>query len=256
MKLLILPDSHAHYEYDNSRFLALGKLIIDERPDIIVNLGDMADMSSLSSYDTGHADFEGRRYHKDIEAVIDAQQKLFQPIKDYNRRNHKAYHPRLEMCLGNHEFRIQRATNEDPKLEGTISLSDLKYEAFGWNVHPFLEVLLIGQIAFSHYFVSGVAGRPISGESIGKTLCNKLHASSVIGHNHTFDLAERTIITGNRIFGLSAGCYVHENYVEDWCRQAVKLWWRGVIILDELDGNGYYNSITAITQRKLLRDYL
>jgi hypothetical protein len=256
MKLMILPDSHCHYDYDNERFTALGRLIVEERPDVLINLGDFADMSSLSSYDDGHASFEGRRYHKDVQIVIDAQEKLFQPIKDYNRKMHKAYRPRLELCIGNHEYRIVRATEEDPKLEGTISIQDLQYEKFGWSVHPFLESITIGGIAFSHYFISGVASRPIGGESIGRTLCTKLHGSAVVGHNHVLDHAERTIITGNKIFGLSAGCYVHHDFVEDWCRQSVKLWWRGVVILDDLDGNGYYDSITALTQRKILRDYL
>jgi Calcineurin-like phosphoesterase len=256
MKLLILPDSHCHYEYDNSRFTALGRFIVDERPDVIINLGDMADMASLSSYDDGHASFEGRRFHKDIEVVIDANEKLKQPIKDWNRKTHKAYNPRMELTLGNHEYRIVRATELDPKLQGTISIDNLQYEKYGWNVHPFLEAVTVGGISFAHYFISGVASRPISGESIGRTMCSKLMASAVQGHSHVLDLAERTIITGNRVFGLSAGCFTHPDYVQDWCRASVRLWWRGIIILDDLDGNGYYDSISMITMRKLLREYL
>lgn len=256
MKLLIIPDSHAHYEYSNERYRALGRLIVEERPDIIVNLGDLADMPSLSLYDEGKASFEGRRYHKDVEAVIDAQEELFKPIREYNRKMHKAYHPRLELTLGNHEFRIVRATEQDSKLLGTISTDNLKYTEYGWNVHPFQEVISIGGIAFSHYFVTGVSGNPISGENIGRTMCMKLHSSAVQGHSHVLDLAERTIINGNRIFGLAAGCYVHPEYNEEWCRATRKLWWRGILILDDLDGNGYYDQVTAITQRKILKEYL
>ena len=50
-KLLIIPDCHAHPDYDNNRFDWLGNLIIEERPDTILCLGDLADMPSLSSYD-------------------------------------------------------------------------------------------------------------------------------------------------------------------------------------------------------------
>lgn len=256
MKLLILPDSHAHYDYGNERFKALGNLIVEERPDVIVNLGDMADMASLSYYDEGKTSFEGRRYHKDIAAAVDAQEELFKPIRAYRKKSHKPYNPRLELTLGNHEFRIIRATESDSKLEGTISIDDLKYKDYGWNVHPFQEPVAIAGIAFCHYFVTGVSGHPISGENIGRTMCMKLHGSAVQGHSHVLDLAERTIISGNRIFGLSAGCYVPHDYDEEWCRATRKLWWRGVIILDDLDGNGYYDQISAITQRKILRDYL
>ena len=67
--LLVIPDCHAAPEYDNDRFTALGKFIVDEQPDIIVCLGDFGDMPSLSSYDKGTKGFEGRRFKKDVESV-------------------------------------------------------------------------------------------------------------------------------------------------------------------------------------------
>jgi len=62
--LLIIGDPHAHPDYDNKRFTALGKYILKTKPDIIVCLGDFADMPSLSSYDKGTKGFEGRRYKR------------------------------------------------------------------------------------------------------------------------------------------------------------------------------------------------
>ena len=85
MNLLIIGDPHANHDYDNDRFTALGKYIVQEKPEYVVCLGDMADMPSLSSYDKGTKGFEGRRYSKDVAAVIDAQEKLFAPIKEVNR---------------------------------------------------------------------------------------------------------------------------------------------------------------------------
>ena len=93
MNLLVIGDPHAHPDYDNSRFTALGKFIAKERPQVIVCIGDMADMPSLSSYDRGTKGFEGRRYKKDVKAVIDAQKKLFAPIKRI-----RGYKPKLHMC--------------------------------------------------------------------------------------------------------------------------------------------------------------
>ncbi len=51
--MLIIPDPHASPDYDNERFSALGEFILSTKPQYIVCLGDMADMSSLSSYDKG-----------------------------------------------------------------------------------------------------------------------------------------------------------------------------------------------------------
>ena len=231
MNLLVIGDPHAHPDYDNSRFTALGKFIAKERPEYIVCIGDMADLPSLSSYDKGTKGFEGRRYLKDVNSVVDAQTKLFAPIKKI--RNYK---PKLYMTLGNHEDRISRAINSTPELDGTIGIDDLKYKEFGWKITPFKKSVTIKGITFSHYFTSGVAGRAISSVHIGHALVTKLHCSAV-----------------QKIFGLSVGCFSHPNYTETWCQDTEYQWWRGIIILKGLDGEGYYNSIEAITQRSIIK---
>ena len=90
MNLLIIGDPHASPSYDNDRFTALGKYIVDTKPEIIVCLGDMADLPSLSSYDKGTKGFEGRRYKNDVAVVVDAQEKLLAPLKVYNSKRGKA----------------------------------------------------------------------------------------------------------------------------------------------------------------------
>ena len=246
MNLLVIGDPHAHPDYSNIRFTALGRFIAKERPEVIVCIGDMADMPSLSSYDRGTKGFEGRRYRKDVASVIDAQEKLFAPIKKI-----RGYKPQLHMCLGNHEDRITRAINASPELDGAIGIEDLKYKEFGWKVTPFKRCVTIKGITFSHYFTSGVGGRPISSVHIGYALITKLHCSAVQGHSHLYDHAEQTRPDGQKVFGLAAGCFSHPNYTEIWCRDTEYQWWRGVIMLEGLDGEGYYNSIRAITQRSL-----
>ena len=52
-KLLIIPDAHAEPNYDNDRLTWLGNLIFEEKPDVVVCLGDWFDMASLSSHDKG-----------------------------------------------------------------------------------------------------------------------------------------------------------------------------------------------------------
>ena len=257
MDLLIIGDPHAHPDYDNDRFTALGEFIVKKQPDIIVCLGDMADMPSLSSYDKGTKGFEGRRYKKDVSAVIDAQEKLFAPIKEHNkgkaRLHQKSYKPKYYMTLGNHEDRVSRATNSNPELDGAISIDDFQYKKFGWKCTPFKRSLTIKGITFSHYFTTGVSGRPISSVHVGHALISKLHCSAVQGHSHLYNHAEQTKPDGQKVFGLSGGCYSHPKYSEGWCQDTEFQWWRGVIMLEGLDGEGYYDSIHAITQRSIMR---
>lgn len=257
MNLLIIPDAHASADYDNERFNALGEFIIKKKPEVIVCLGDFADMPSLSLYDKGTKGFEGRRYRKDIESALDAQDQLFLSLRQHNakkRKNkEKQYKPKLFMTLGNHEDRIDRAVNAQAELHGTIGMSDLQYEKYGWKCTPFKRSLTLKGISFSHYFSSGVSGRPISNTHVGHALISKLHCSAVQGHSHLYNHAEQTRPDGQKIFGLSAGCYSHQRYTEGWCKDTEHTWWRGIVLLEGLDGEGYYDKITSITQRRLLR---
>ena len=73
MKHLVIGDSHAKPGISNRRFEWLGKLILDEKPDVIIDIGDFEDMPSLSSYDVGKKSYEGRRYIKDLESAWEAR---------------------------------------------------------------------------------------------------------------------------------------------------------------------------------------
>ncbi len=242
---LIIPDQHAHPDYSNDRFEWIGRLILDVKPDVVINLGDMADMPSLCTYDKGTKGFEGRRYRKDVDSVLDAQERLFAPIKKAKRKKPKFY-----MCLGNHEDRINRAISSEPILDGTIGVEDLGYKDFGWKVSNFLDPVIIDRIAYAHYFTSGVMGRPIGGESPAKALLNKQHMSVTQGHSHTLDLSTSINAAGERMMGLVAGCYL--DFKSDWNNtQSENLWWSGVIVKRHVL-NGCYDpefiSLNAISK--------
>lgn len=257
--ILVIPDPHAHPEYDNDRFDWLGKYVLDRRPDVVVCIGDWADLPSLSTFDKGKKGFEGRRYKKDIEAAINAQERFLAPLNDYNairrERKEKQWSPRLVMCMGNHENRINRAVDCSPELDGWVSTENLEYEEHGWEVYPFQETATVEGITFCHYFASGVMNRPISGENIGKSLINKRHVSSVQGHSHVYDHSERTNGYDTKIFGMSVGCFTHPDMIEGWNKGSHQMWWRGVVEINECDGEGYYDELRQVTMRKLRRMY-
>jgi len=231
-EILIIPDSHATPEHNNDRFTWAGNFALKRRPDYIVDIGDSADMASLCSYDTGTVSAEGRRYADDIEAYKDAQRKFFAPIHKHNKNNPTdQFEPTLIKCTGNHEQRIIRAANEDPRLHGHLQMSDLEEESFGWDVYPFLTPVEIEGIAFQHYITSGVMGRPIGGENHAATLVKKGYRSVVVGHSHMRDFWETTDILGNKLFGLVCGVYVDQDhgYTTEQRR-----WWSGLVYLHDV----------------------
>lgn len=237
-KILVLPDVQAKEGVDFSYLSKIGQYVCDKRPDAIVCLGDFADMPSLSSYDIGKKAFEGRRYSKDIFAAHMAQASLFGPLlalQAQQRRNkQKVYEPFKVMLLGNHENRIDRAINNDAKLEGLISTDDLCYHNYWDNVHSFLEVVTMNGIAFSHYFVTGVAGRP---SSTAQAQMNKQHMSCIAGHQQGLQIATAHRADGTRLTSIIAGsCYEHD---EDYMGFQGNKHWRGFMMLHEVHNGSF-----------------
>lgn len=209
---LVLPDMQVKAGVDLSHLPLIGRYIIDKKPEVIVMIGDFADMPSLSSYDIGKKSFEGRRYKTDIAATRYAMGLLMSPLIEFNRKakeNHqKRYYPELHLTLGNHEDRITRVIENDPKLDGTIDLSDLGYTEYGWQVHPYLRVVNIDGVSYSHFFVSGAMCRPVSS---ARALITKKHSSCTMGHTQKFDYAVDYLPDGREITGLMVStAYLHD----------------------------------------------
>lgn len=248
---LIIPDSHADADHNLNRFTWLGKLVADIKPDVVVNLGDMADMPSLCSYDKGTKGYEGRRYSKDINAALEAQDRFFTPIKAAKKKQ-----PRFVILEGNHEHRIERAISSDAAhLDGIISLDDLEYEDNGWEFIKYNGstpgIIVIDGIAYAHYFTTGIMGRPVSGTHPAYSLVTKQYMSCTQGHTHVLDYCVRTTAKGNHIMGLLAGCYV--DYFADYAGEANNLWWKGIVIKRQVD-NGQYD-IEFVSLNEIKRAY-
>lgn len=249
VKHIIIGDAHAKPEVSNNRFEWLGNLIVDiarsNPKDTIrvIDLGDFADMPSLSSYDVGNRSYEGKRYKADVLAAIDAREKLTAPIRSYQQQQRKSKHklPNIELYAlgGNHdEGRIQKTTNLTPLLHGTISHADFKTEEFGWKYIPFLQPLFLDGFCYQHYFVSGVLGKPIGGEHPAHSLLSKQHHSCIQGHSHVFEMVHRTKPDGTKIWGIHAGCYLDPEQHEEYAGFGNQIWMRGILMLDEVaDGD-------------------
>lgn len=234
MRHFIIPDCQVRPGDDFNYLRKIGQYIADKQPDVVVCLGDFADMPSLSSYDVGKRQYEGRRYRADIAAAKQAMLSLMEPInEEVNRRiinKKKRWIPRMVMTLGNHENRINRAVDNDPKLEGLISVDDLGYSDFGWEVFPFLDVVVIDDIAYSHYFPTGVAGRPAT---TANAQLGKKHMSCVAGHQQGLQIATAHRADGRRLTSIIAGsCYEHN---EDYLGPQGNKHWRGCLMFHEVN---------------------
>lgn len=221
-----VPDDHLHW---------IGKYIVDRQPDVVIHLGDHWDMPSLSSYDRGKKQFEGRRYTEDIKAGNKSFKILTKYIDKYNENKKPAdqYKPRLIFLRGNHCYRIELAIESDPVLDGVIGYHHLDTE--GWEVHGFREIVWVDGVAYSHYFYNPMTGRPYGGQAISRL--KTLGHSFTMGHQQTLDYAIRFVAERSQHAIVAGACYLHD---EEYKGPQGNAHWRGIIVKHAVS-NGSYN---------------
>jgi hypothetical protein len=235
---LVIPDCQVKPKVALDHLDWCGEYIMKMMPDVVVQIGDFADMPSLCSYDEGKKSFEGRRYKADIEAVQDGMQRLLGPLRQYQKEWEKAkrkgvtrkkYNPRLILTMGNHEDRITRAIEAEPKLEGVLELEDLRYKEWGWEVSPFLQPVMVDGIVYNHYFPTGQMGHPCG---TARSILNKYHMSCFAGHMQGRDIAYARKADGGTITAIIAGSFYQHD--EAYLNPITNSVWKGIYVLHEV----------------------
>ena len=251
---IIYTCCHANPKVDNKRFELLGNLIYDIKPDYVFDLGDFADMSSLNSYDTRYPKaIVTENYESDIEVVLDAQEKLRE--KFVRRKTRKPIWIGFE---GNHEYRIKRALQHDPRLEGKkygVSFEHLQTRRYYDEYHHYENgapaIVEYDGVSYAHFISSGNYGTAISGIHHGYALTAKLACSVTVGHSHKRSYFVKQEANPNPIHGLVAGCFKGKD--EHWAGHANREWWKGVCIKRNIQ-NGNYD-LEFVSMDRLEQDY-
>ena len=237
VRILCIGDLHAHPDYDNDRFDVLGQYVVEVKPDIIVQIGDWADVVSLNSHGS-KLELEGVRWKQDVAVTQDSLARFNAPIEAAGLR------PEKHLITGNHEARIHRFVAQNPHLQGVMGIDDLGFEEHGWTVHRFGEFINIAGFRFVHH-MTGKTGRAAA---LG-TNFKKRGVSVVVGHSHTASHFTE-YHEGRRIHGIDLGCAVHPamGFQESWSCPNAHSYWRGVFLLDNaLDGDADISRIRAET---------
>lgn len=242
----MIPDLQVKPNVDLSYCDWVGQYMADKQPDVIVNIGDHADMESLSSYDVGTKKAEGKRINEDFKASIEGMRRLLRPIYDLQQKQLQetgkiSYKPKMVLTLGNHEERIMRHVNANPHLADFISYDNLKYKEFGWEVVPFLVPKNINGVNYVHYMANPMTGRPYGGTVLN--ILKQVGETFVMGHKQCLDVATRFLpSSGRQQWGIIAGaCYTHD---EAYKGPQGNKHWRGVVMFHNVI-NGNFNIMTT-----------
>ena len=225
-----IPDVQDTPDTPNDHLIWAGHYIAEEKPDVVVQIGDFADFESLSSYDKGKKASEGRRVLADFDSANKAMNDLMRPIKA-----ERGYSPELHLTLGNHENRVNVACENNAELDGFLTLENLNYKDHGWKVYPFLDIAVIDGVHYSHFFANPMSGRPYGGANI-TTRLNTIGFSFSMGHQQCHMHGSKNLNNGKVLRGLVSGSfYLHD---EDYRGIQGNTHFRGLTIKHEvMDGN-------------------
>ncbi|HEV7680014.1 MAG TPA: hypothetical protein VGQ42_15735 [Candidatus Dormibacteraeota bacterium] len=238
---VVIPDTQVKPGVPTEHLEWAGRYIVDkfkDRDDVrVIHLGDHWDMPSLSSYDKGRKSMEGRRVKEDVAAGDAGFKLLNEPMEYLNSqrraRGRKEWWPDRHFLLGNHENRITRAVEADAQLEGVLSLDML--DTRGWQVHPFLEVVELDGVLYSHYFYHPMTGTPYGGTVI-ETRIKNIGASFTQGHQQTLMHGLRFVRDRSQ-HGLVCGSFYQHD--EDYKGPQGNAHWRGIIVCHQVDRGSY-----------------
>lgn len=233
MRIGVVPDPQCKPGVRLNHLTWASRYFADKDVDCVVNLGDHWDMPSLSSYDKGKRAAEGRRVDQDIAAGNKGLELLSEHLPDLCRKI---------LLRGNHEQRLERYTEDNAELDGSVGYHQFNDKALGWEVYPFLEPVTVAGVTFCHYFPrssDGNVSQTKRGAPSAMAQLKREMRSCVAGHRQGLDLAIHT--NGQRMLrSIIAGSFYQHD--EGYLSPQGNSHWRGILMLTEVK-QGNFNLV-------------
>lgn len=239
-RILVIPDTQVKPGVRIDHFRWIAKAIKDYKPTHVVHLGDHWDMPSLSHY-ASRREIQNKTVMEDIRAGDEAMALFWKSLK--GMRHDCEFH----LCLGNHEDRIRRYTDDNIILDEFLSVDSLNTD--GWIVHPFKEVFAIEEIHFTHYYYNPFTSRAYGGSA--ESILKNIGLSGVMGHRQGKFVAARAKPTGqvDRMLVCGSAYLHHESYLGPQARET----WRGIVVLNDCQRGDY--DMMELSLKYLCRRY-
>lgn len=245
MNILLIPDVQAKPDVPLDHCDWAAQYIQDHGPDVVVQIGDLGDYPSLSSYDKGKKSMHSRRVLDDYTAHIEAADRLMQ--------GHGNWWPQWKYLLGNHEVRVDRHIESNHELEGMLPRPIEFMKDMGWDCYEFLDVLELNGVSFSHFFPRTLKGTVTassskSGAADADYQIRANMMSCVAGHKQGLSYANR-YIGGKAYHSLIAGSFYQHD--EGYMGPQGNDYWRGIVMLHGVkDGDFRLELIDMETLRR------
>lgn len=229
---------------DKSRFEWIGKYVRAAKPDVLIQIGDFADMDSLNSH-VANETYAGRAKPTFLADMASFNEAL-QAIGCDGIEKH--------CTLGNHERRLYLFEDRAPEAYGMMQFELQRiFERNGWTISPYGEITFYGGVGFTHAAINRM-GKTFGGKNAEQTIANDLLHDLVIGHSHT-DRKHRAAKIGhnNEVQVVNTGCALPQGYMFQYAQHATTGWSYG--ICDFQIQHGHIQSQAFITMAELQERY-
>ncbi len=228
-KIIVCPDVHVPY-HDKKAWKLFLKALATVKPDILVLVGDFADIKSLMAHAKKPKD--ERFFKKEIAAVLEA-------LNEISAIGIK----RVIYCEGNHENRISRyIASNAPELDEMLDAKSLfKIEERGWEWVPYGDYIRIGELSFIHDVGRvGVNAARQSLADFGDNIC--------FGHTHRAAVVYSGTVEGRQHVALNVGWLGDYDAIDYRNRHTAKReWTHGCgLVYQTPNGNSYCNFVPFI----------
>jgi hypothetical protein len=243
---LFFVDSHWGYQiragkkeplHDPKAHSILLQVAQDWNPSIVICGGDGLDCGAASHWNRGKPRLtEGLRLEKDAE---DFKNRVLAPLQ--------AGAKSLHFILGNHEDWVEQFVDENPAVEGLVSVDEmLALSENDWTVHPQGSVLSLGKLHFMHGDTVRSSTYP------ARWAVDTYGRSIVFGHFHTPQSYTKVsaLDTNDVHTGRSIGCLCRKD--PGYGRGAPNRWAQGFLLFELADDGCFQLHEVNITAGKAI----
>jgi len=212
-------------------------MIVTERPDTIIGIGDWGCFDSLSSYDArgSRNDINQNSLVEECMSVRESLKILFAPLKKLEKeqaRRAYPYRPRKIITAGNHEERKERLDNLYPHWAPAIDIWELcgyrNVAVVGQTpflVYPYKHVVEVDGINYVHIPYSK-GGRPFGGVNVARTVALSSERHTIFGHTHNSSINNVPVFTNENAvrFAFNIASFLPHQQQEPYCQGDVNGW--------------------------------
>lgn len=231
-KIALIPDLHAP-RHDRKVWRVCRNALAGWEPDVVVQLGDLIDLASVSSYS------KHPKHTLSLEEEVDGAREVVDEIAAIGA-------PRVVITLGNHDARCEKyLVDVAPDFLPFFRIEDmLGLKRKGWTVVPYKESFEIGKLRVTHDV--GRAGINAARQSVVDVGDN-----IAFGHTHRMQVHYQGSQTGARHVGATLGWLGDAAHIDYRHRDMVKRdWQHGFGVVHMLpDGTFWLQAIPIVDGR-------